>query len=64
MKPATLVTTILLVLVALVHVLRLMLRVEVTVGAAVVPMWASALAIIVPAALAVGLWRENAAPRS
>ena len=62
MKPATLVTTILLVLIAFAHVLRLLLRVEVTVGATVLPMWASAVGAIVPVALALGLWRERAAP--
>ncbi|MBI1983271.1 MAG: hypothetical protein HYS61_03640 [Acidobacteria bacterium] len=59
MKPATVVTTIFLVLVAILHVLRLVFGVEVTVGGAVVPKWPSVLAILVPSALALGLWREH-----
>lgn len=63
MKPATLVTAILLVLIALAHVVRLALRIQVTIDGAVVPMWASVVATILPAALAFGLWRENAHAR-
>ncbi len=62
MKPATLVTVILLVLVAVLHIVRLALGVQVTVQAFVVPMWASVIATIVPATLAVAVWREHRRP--
>jgi len=60
MKPATLLTTVVLLLIALAHVLRLILGTEVTVAGRTIPMWASAAAVIVLAALAMALWRENA----
>ena len=64
MKPVTFLTAVLLVLIVVGHVLRLMLRLEVTVGGAVVPLWVSVLGTIVPAGLAVGLWREHTAPHA
>jgi lipopolysaccharide export LptBFGC system permease protein LptF len=60
MKPATLLTTVVLLLIALAHVLRLILGTEVTVAGRTIPMWASAAAVIFFAALAMGLWREKA----
>lgn len=59
MKPAALVTTLFLVLVSLLHVVRLLFQVPVTAGSTEVPMWASALAVIGPGVLAVWLWREQ-----
>ena len=64
MKPITVIVTGLLVLIAVGHVLRLMLGLEVTVGGGLVPMWVSVLGTIVAAGLAVGLWREHRAPRA
>lgn len=63
MKPATLVTTVLLLLIAVAHLLRLIFRTQVTVGRMVIPTWVSVVATIVSAALAVALWRENAPSR-
>jgi len=45
--------------VAVAHLLRLLLGVEVTVGGTLVPLWVSVIACVVPAGLAVGLWRES-----
>ena len=59
MKPATTVASFLLALVAVAHLLRLIFRVEVLVGGATIPMWVSVVATIVPAALAIALWRES-----
>jgi hypothetical protein len=64
MKTTTLLTFIVVTLIALLHVLRLILRVQVTVGGAVVPVWASILAALFFGGLAWGLWRDHAAPRS
>lgn len=59
MKPAASLATIFLALVAVLHVVRLLFRVDVTVGSTAIPMWASVLAILGPGALAVWLWREQ-----
>ena len=59
MKPATRLAALLLTLVALGHLLRLLFRTEVVVSGTVVPMWVSVPGILVPLALAIGLWRER-----
>jgi hypothetical protein len=59
MKPATLVATVFLALIALAHLLRIIFQVEVTAGQTVVPMWMSAVATAFAAGMAVWLWREN-----
>ena len=58
MKPATLVTAIVLDLIAVAHVLRLAFHTEVTVGSTVVPMWVSGVGCVVAAILSVLLLRE------
>lgn len=63
MKPATTVTVLFLFVVALLHLLRLILGVSVTVDGTAVPMWASVVASIGPAALAVWLWVERTPAR-
>jgi hypothetical protein len=59
MKPATMISMLFLAMVAVGHLLRLVLGVEVTVGGILVPLWVSVIACVVPAGLAVALWREN-----
>jgi hypothetical protein len=59
MKPVTMITVLFLAMVAVAHLLRLLLGVEVTVGGTLVPLWVSVIACVVPAGLAVGLWRES-----
>ena len=61
MKPASLVTVIFLLAVALLHLFRLVLRVEVVVGGTTVPVWVSLLGLVGPGALAIWLWREGRA---
>lgn len=58
MKPASLIAVLIFSLVAIAHLLRLVLQVEVLVGGAPVPMWVSVVGLLVPGALAVALWRE------
>ncbi len=58
MRPATLTATVLLALVSLAHLLRLLLRVEVTAAGTSVPMWVSGVAFPVAGAVAFMLWRE------
>lgn len=62
MRPATLITFLVVTLIALLHLLRLMVGVEVTVSGAVVPSWASLPAALFFAGLAAGLWREHKPP--
>ncbi len=59
MKPAALAAAIVFTVVALAHLLRLVLEVEMVVGRTIVPMWASAVGVVVPLAIAVLLWREQ-----
>jgi len=59
MKPAALLTVIFLSLVSLVHLIRLLYRVEVVAGEFTVPMWPSVVACLVTAGLAGWLWREQ-----
>ena len=59
MKSAALVAVLFLSVVALLHVLRLIFQVQITVGSTEIPMWASVLAVIGPGALAVWLWKEQ-----
>ena len=59
MKPAALVAVLFLSVVALLHVLRLIFQVQITVGSTEIPMWASLLAVIGPGTLAVWLWKEQ-----
>ena len=58
MKPASLMAAVIFSLGAVAHLLRLVFQVEVLVGGATIPMWVSVVGLIVPAALAVALWRE------
>ena len=58
-KPFTTVTVVVLAVVAIAHALRLIFGLSVTLGGAEVPMWVSAVALVVSAALAIGTWREN-----
>lgn len=59
MKPAAMVATFFLSAVAVLHVLRLVFQVQVTVDGSEVPMWASIIAVIGPGLIAVWLWREQ-----
>jgi hypothetical protein len=53
------ISTLFLAMVAVVHLLRLVLRVEVIVGGILVPFWVSTVACVVPAGLAAALWQES-----
>ncbi len=64
MKPFTTLAAVMFALVALVHALRLLYGWEVTIAGWTVPMWVSVIAFIVPAGLAVLLWREARASAS
>jgi hypothetical protein len=59
MKPALLLATIFLALIAIGHLLRLVFHVEATVGGFIVPMWVSVVACLFSGGLAVMLSVEN-----
>ena len=59
MKPATLAATIISTLIAIVHLVRLVLHVPVTVGTTSVPMAVSVVGVLLFGAIAIGLWREH-----
>jgi hypothetical protein len=61
MKPAATLCTLLLGAVAIAHLLRFALGIEVVAAGVVVPMWVSVFGFFVPAALAFALWREGRA---
>ncbi|MGH9383572.1 MAG: hypothetical protein ACRD2N_04710 [Vicinamibacterales bacterium] len=58
MKPVVRLATLLFSLVAIGHAARLAFGVSVIIGGWVVPMWLSTVGTIVPAAVALALWRE------
>lgn len=59
MKSAARVAALFLSAVAVLHVLRFIFQMPVTVGEIEIPMWASVLAVIGTGALAVWLWKEQ-----
>jgi hypothetical protein len=58
-KPFTTIAIAVLALIALLQLLRFLLRWEVTLNGAVVPVWLSGIAFLVAGGLAVMVWREN-----
>jgi hypothetical protein len=59
MKPFTSLAIVLFSLIALMQILRVTLGWVVTVNGLVVPLWASVIAALVAATLALMIWREN-----
>jgi hypothetical protein len=58
-KTGSMLAIIVFVLVAIAHGMRLLNGVEVTVGGSGVPQWASVVGLLVPALIALQLWRER-----
>lgn len=59
MKPFTTIATVLLALLALVHIYRFARGLEVVVDGNAIPVWASAIGALVAGILAVMVWRES-----
>jgi hypothetical protein len=59
MKPASMLATIFLAVVAVGHFLRLLFHVEVTAAGIILPMWMSVVACVFTGGLAIMLWVEN-----
>jgi hypothetical protein len=62
MKPFTLVTVVVLTLVAIAHLIRLALGWEVMINAVSIPAWVSVIGVVVAGGLAFMLWRESRKP--
>ena len=58
MKPFTMIATVVFSLIALMQLLRFILRWEITVNGVIVPVWVSRIAFVIAGGLAVMLWRE------
>lgn len=61
MKTGSLIAIILFVLVAIAHLVRLVFQAEVTIEGVPIPQWVSVVGFIVPALVALLLWREHKA---
>jgi len=57
-KPFTTIAAVVFSLIALMQLLRFILRWEITVNAVIVPVWVSGIAFLIAGGLAVMLWRE------
>ena len=60
-KPASLFSSVIFALIALLHVLRMVFQVHVTAGAVAIPLWGSIPAVVFFAALGAWLWAERRA---
>ena len=58
-KPVTTIVVILLLVISIVQLLRLIFQVEIIAAGFQVPVWLSIFGVVIPAILAVLLWREN-----
>ncbi len=58
-KPFSILAVFIFVLMALLHVLRLLFGWEVIINGAKVPIWVSLLGVVIAALLAFGVWRES-----
>jgi hypothetical protein len=63
MKPFTAIASIVFILIAAAHLLRLLFGVEIVVNGRALPMWLSAVAPVLLAGLAWMLWREGRGQR-
>lgn len=59
MKPVTTIVVFILIAISIAHLLRLIFQVDIVANGVNVPLWLSILGCIVPAVLALMLWREN-----
>jgi len=59
MKPVTTIVVILLIIISIAHMLRLIFQVEIIAAGFYIPVWLSIFGCIIPAILALMLWRES-----
>ena len=64
MKPFTLIATVVLSLIAMLHLLRFVQGWEVAVNGVAIPVWVSGIAFLVSGGLAVMLWLESRSRRT
>ena len=58
-KPFTVAAVVIFVIVAVMHLLRLVRGWDTTIAGTEIPMWVSVAALAIAGGLAIGLWREN-----
>ena len=63
MKPFTNLAIAIFILIAVMHLLRLIYGWEATVNSVVIPMWVSVMGLLIAGALAYFLWREAYKPK-
>ena len=59
MKPFSKIAAVIFAIVALLHLARVILNLDLLVGDYKVPMWVSIVGSIIPLILSIGLWRES-----
>jgi len=59
MKTVTIIVVVLLIIISIAHLLRLIFQVEIIAAGFCIPVWLSIFGVIMPAILALLLWREN-----
>jgi hypothetical protein len=59
MKPVTTIVVIILIVISIAQLLRLIFQVEIIAAGFHIPVWLSIFGFIIPAVLALLLWREN-----
>lgn len=59
MKPFTIIAIVIFLLIAVVHLLRIVFKWEVVANGIPIPLWPSAIAAVISGVLAYMLWREN-----
>jgi len=59
MKPVTTIVVLLLIVISIAQLLRLIFQVEIIAAGIHIPVWLSIFGFIIPAILALMLWREN-----
>lgn len=59
MKTGSMLALVVFAVVAIAHLLRLIYGAEVTVQGTVIPQWASVVGVVLPALIAILLWRER-----
>ena len=58
-KPSTVITAVILLIIAIVHLFRLFYHINVTVSSTSIPVWISMPAFVIAAGLAIWLWLDN-----
>jgi hypothetical protein len=58
-KPSTVITAVILLIIAIAHLLRLFYHTNVMVSSTAIPVWISLPAVLITGGLAIWLWQDN-----